>query len=97
MGVAFYYGNFSAGMKDKEGKAMEWEELWKMFKKNRIDPRLKYINPDRRCHHPVDLDQIDYCWGYAVKVDEGKLDEMEEYCKGCELFREEAKNENSTQ
>ena len=97
MELAFYYGNFSAGMKNKEGNKIECSKLWKMFKNNRVDLRLKYINPDKRCGYPVDIDQINYCWGYATKVDEGKINEMEEYCRGCELFNKEAKDENPTQ
>jgi len=88
MGVAFYYG---ALMMDKYGKTKEWPELWEMFKKSRVEPRLKYVNPDKRCNHPVDLDEVNYCWGYAVEVDKGGEISMEELCKDCEFFREEVK------
>jgi len=43
------------------------------------------------------LDAIDHCWGYAEKIDKGEEINMNELCKGCEFFKEEANNENPTQ
>jgi hypothetical protein len=85
MEIAFHFGaiNYELNNGKKRRKA------WKEFKSNYIDKRLKHINPDPRCTHPVNLDAIDYCWGYAEKIDKGEEINMNELCNGCEFLREE--------
>ena len=99
MRVAFFRG---AIMSQKYGESINivsllLPEMWEIYRKNTIEQRLKYVNPDRRCHHPVDLDAFNYCWGYAMEVDK-KVDKevdkeeeinMEKLCKKCEFFKEE--------
>jgi hypothetical protein len=93
MEIVFHFGAINYELNN--GKKIR--EMWKEFKANAIDKKLKYINPDPRCTHPVNLDVIDYCWGYAEKIDKGEEIDMNELCEGCEFFREEVKNENPTQ
>lgn len=90
MEIVFHFG--AINYKPNNGKKRR--EAWEKFKSNCIDKRLKYINPDPRCTHPVNLDSLDYCWGYAEKIDKGEEINMEELCEGCEFFREEVKNES---
>lgn len=91
--IAFHFGAIS--YEPSNGKKRR--EAWEKFKSNCIDKRLKYINPDPRCAHPVNFDAIDYCWGYAEKIDKGEEINMNELCEGCEFFKKEANNENPTQ
>ena len=93
MEIAFYFG--AINYKPNNGKKRR--EAWEKFKSNCIDKRLKHINPDPRCTHPVNFDAIDYCWGYAEKIDKGEEINMNELCEGCEFFKKEANNENPTQ
>ena len=93
MEIAFHFGAIS--YEPNNGKKRR--EAWEKFKSNCIDKRLKYINPDPRCTHPVNFDAIDYCWGYAEKIDKGEEINMNELCEGCEFFKKEANNENPTQ
>ncbi len=87
MELSFHWGYLNSALKDRSGRRIGCKRLWKMYKSNRIDPRLKYINPDKRCFFPVDLDEFQYCWEYGMKADKGEENMMN--CKGCELFREE--------
>lgn len=89
MEIAFHIGAINLN----SGNGKKRRELWKNFKENLIDKRLKYVNPDLRCTHPVNLDAIDYCWGYAEMIDKGKEIDMNEFCEGCEFFKKEAINE----
>ena len=92
MEIAFHFG--AMGYESNNGKKRR--EMWKKFKANAIDKRLKYINPDPRCTHPVNLDVLDHCWGYAHKIDKGEEIDMNELCNGCEFLSVEAKNEQVT-
>ena len=93
MEIAFHFG--AINYKPNNGKKRR--EQWKNFKENAIDKGLKHINPDSRCTHPVNLDVLDHCWGYAEKIDKGEEIDMNELCEGCEFFNKEVKNENPTQ
>jgi len=56
--------------------------------KNKDNPYLKYRNPDPRCKYPFTPDPLNYCWGYAEKVDEGaSKKEIEQFCEGCEYWK----------
>ena len=90
MEIAFHFGAINYELNNGKKR----REQWKNFKENAIDKGLKHINPDPRCTHPVNLDVLDHCWGYAEKIDKGEEIDMEELCEGCEFFREEAKNES---
>lgn len=50
----------------------------------------KYKNPDTRCSYPYQPnDALDYCWGYADKIDNNKTkEEIESMCNGCEFWKE---------
>ena len=47
-----------------------------------IEQYKKYKKPIG-CSYPFQMDGLDYCWGYAIKVDEGKESEMN--CSDCEF------------
>ena len=90
MEIAFHFGAINYELNNGKKR----REQWKNFKENAIDNGLKHINPDPRCTHPVNLDVLDHCWGYAEKIDKGEEINMNELCNGCEFFREEVKNES---
>jgi len=89
MEIAFHYGCLYA----RKHKGKKRNDLWLAFKIDKLANNLKYINPDPRCTHPVNLDVLDHCWGYAHKIDKGEEIDMNELCNGCEFLSVEAKNE----